>query len=352
MNCGYCCYKTDKYPGEMTLETTLKTIEKFAKEENSIEFLGGEPLLKTELIKNIIDTCKDRFKDKSFTYSLITNGLLLNDDFVKYAIRNDLSISLSLDGIKEAHDKFRKLKDGNDSWDIIIEKLKMLLKNSPYSPVLMTLNPETVKYLSASYKFLIDNKVNTVNLSLNHQAEWKPDDFVLLEQELNFIADCYINAHENNEIIVFNPFDSKIHAYITSNISKGRCSINSDHVTVAPDGSIFPCIAFIDKNMKYQIGNINDGINTNKLNDFKEMCNAVINNLDCVDCEFADRCFNWCSCANYLGTKTLSQIPFSLCEYEKILIPIADRVGNTLYESNNEIFMKKFYNISPKNKNE
>jgi len=343
MNCGYCCYKTDKYPGEMTLETALKTIAKFAKEENNIEFLGGEPLLKTELIKNIIDSCKDKFKDKSFTYSLITNGLLLNDDFVKYAIRKDLSISLSLDGIKEAHDKFRKLKDGNDSWEIIIEKLKMLLENSPYSPVLITLNPETVKYLSESFKFLINKKAKTINLSLNHQAVWKHDDFILLERELKIIADFYINAHENNEIIVFNPFDSKIHAYISSNISKGRCSTDSDHVTVAPDGSIFPCIAFVDKSNRFLVGNVDEGVDKVKLKDFNDQFNEKNNDFDCTECELNDRCFNWCSCANFLGTGRLNRIPYSLCEYEKILIPIADYIGNTLFEMKNKIFLEKFY---------
>ena len=33
-----------------------------------------------------------------------------------------------------------------------------------------------------------------------------------------------------------------------------------------------------------------------------------------------------------------------LCRYEQMLIPIADRIGETLYQEQNQLFMNKHYN--------
>ena len=347
MECGYCYQKQqDKYLSHMDLDLSKKIISKFIKKEDyniHIEFLGGEPLLKKKLIEEIITYCTNTFKNKKITYSLITNGVLLDQKFIIYSMNHNLNISLSFDGVEIAHNMYRKLRNNIDSWKIVKEKLEFLVKYSPNAPILLTLNPKTVPFLFDSIKYIYSKKVKKINISLNYQKKWAKNDFILLEKELYKIAELYLEKYDNNEEFSFIPFDGKIQAYINKNLSKGRCSLDIDNITIAPDGSIFPCIAFIEKDMTYCIGSIYDGIDFKKLRNFKKESIKDTNKLNCQHCEFRDRCFNWCSCANYLGTQQLNQIPDALCQYEKIIIPIADNVATKLFETQNKTFINKFY---------
>jgi sulfatase maturation enzyme AslB (radical SAM superfamily) len=61
-------------------------------------FYAAEPMLSADLIKKIIKY--------PFYYSFLTNGTLLDKNYDWLAARN-LSVSVSLDGIKENHNYFR-----------------------------------------------------------------------------------------------------------------------------------------------------------------------------------------------------------------------------------------------------
>jgi uncharacterized protein len=137
MRCKYCIY-SGKYPYErvhqnqhMTLKTAKKAIDFYLSnsrqsKKHIIGFYGGEPLLKFELIKNVVEYVKEKKKVSDIIFSVSTNGILLNKSLIDFFYENNFFLSISLDGPKEIHDRYRVFKNGRGSFDTVIRKLKMI----------------------------------------------------------------------------------------------------------------------------------------------------------------------------------------------------------------------------------
>ena len=70
------------------------------RKSRSISFWGGEPLLKWEIIKDIVNRTKNEFgitKNKNFNFIIVSNGLLLNDEIIDFINENDIWFCFSYD---------------------------------------------------------------------------------------------------------------------------------------------------------------------------------------------------------------------------------------------------------------
>lgn len=114
----------------------------------SIGFYGGEPLLEFDLIKETIAHAErvakylqltDKFK---IDFRITTNGYLLKGKIIDFLKEKDVHIDISLDGPKEEHDKFRRLRDGHSTWAPIMENIAGIVAKYP------VYYKEKVNYLS------------------------------------------------------------------------------------------------------------------------------------------------------------------------------------------------------------
>ena len=87
----------------ISLKTAQKAIDFYFKNNNNynhqISFIGGESLLKFNLIKKIVEYIKTFNNKVSFT--IITNGSLLKEDILNYLIENMFHITISFDEKKK-----------------------------------------------------------------------------------------------------------------------------------------------------------------------------------------------------------------------------------------------------------
>jgi len=92
-------------------------------------FFGGEPLLHKDLIKNIVQYARkiSQDTDTKFYFKITTNGLLLDEEFVKYCKAENIFIAISLDGIPKAHDAHRIDKNGIGTYEKILKAAKLLI---------------------------------------------------------------------------------------------------------------------------------------------------------------------------------------------------------------------------------
>jgi len=91
--------------------------------------------------------------------SLNTNGTLLQRESVKKFIlkyEDILNIALSLDGIKELHDKNRVNQNGEGSFDRAFEN-GLWLKSHGLDHIKMTFSKNDIGYVADSLKFFLDN---------------------------------------------------------------------------------------------------------------------------------------------------------------------------------------------------
>ena len=104
--CRYCYQKHGT--ADMARETEETAIDRLATGNNpGVVFFGGEPLLRRGLMFALADRCEAREPGR-FHYKVTTNGTLLDESFLAETTRRRLSVALSCNGVREAHDKARR----------------------------------------------------------------------------------------------------------------------------------------------------------------------------------------------------------------------------------------------------
>lgn len=135
MNCIYCHANSrpeNSNGYDMDEETARKTVEFIFQTPSqciNIEFQGGEPLLRFDIVKVIIEYAHElnkRYK-KLLVISLVTNMTLMDDKKLQYLIEKDVGICTSLDGHKELHNKNRPFGKG-DSHAAAVKWIKKIME--------------------------------------------------------------------------------------------------------------------------------------------------------------------------------------------------------------------------------
>ncbi len=128
------------------------------KENNlKVHFHGGEPLLEFENLKKIVGYFKNDpdIKNASISYSMTTNGLLLDSSNIDFICDTINQLSVSIDGRECTHDRYRVRTDGSGTFVPVIEIVKELLSRNPLLRLRMTVNPDTVSELYKNVEFLV-----------------------------------------------------------------------------------------------------------------------------------------------------------------------------------------------------
>jgi His-Xaa-Ser system radical SAM maturase HxsB len=120
-NCVYChaSSRPENSKGYDMDEATAKRVVEFVFQTPSqsinIEFQGGEPLLRFDIVKLIIEYARqlNRRFNKLLVISLVSNMTLMDEEKLKYFIDNDVGMCTSLDGPRGLHNKNRPFGKGD-----------------------------------------------------------------------------------------------------------------------------------------------------------------------------------------------------------------------------------------------
>jgi His-Xaa-Ser system radical SAM maturase HxsB len=109
--CGYCQVSrvNENTPGfdwdESTLAAVLLFLDGLTTTRLKVEFQGGEPLLKLEMLKRVRDFCRQRFEHTEFV--VCTNLQVVSDEAWSFLSEPDTFISTSLDANPQVHQRQR-----------------------------------------------------------------------------------------------------------------------------------------------------------------------------------------------------------------------------------------------------
>jgi len=97
-------------------------------------FYGGEPLIAFPLMRRIVDYTRSRTPNRP-SFSVTTNGSLLTAERIKFLVRNDFSLIISLDGPEEIHDRYRKTARNDPTFSRVLKKIELIraIDNDYYS---------------------------------------------------------------------------------------------------------------------------------------------------------------------------------------------------------------------------
>lgn len=224
------------------IDDLIKFIEATKDKNKSplISFFGGEPLLNWGFIKEFIKKAKDN--NYNYRYSINTNVTLIDDEKLDFFIKNKFNVTLSVDGIKEAHDVNRIYRNGEGSWDSIIKRIpKIITKLNSFglSPsIMMVISDNNCQYLERSYEFL-SSICNDVNILWNYDTFYKEENYKLIEKQL-------VSLFYNKKVKPYLDLKRKL---LSPNFwgSDFHCVIPETSVTISVDGGIYFCHRLIPK---------------------------------------------------------------------------------------------------------
>lgn len=143
LNCTYCyqdirkdiCEKQYLTPENWAVMYNyfIKEIEKYNIKYFVVSLFGGEPMYNDKMCQTIaydLRKLENKFPLLKVQMVLITNGTLFNEDNVEFYLKNIDTIQITIDGIKQIHDKYRIHTDGSGSFDEIIRGLQLLKDKS------------------------------------------------------------------------------------------------------------------------------------------------------------------------------------------------------------------------------
>ena len=154
LDCNFRCkYCFETHPkGKMTSETQaalIKFVEsRLERAKNfSVTWYGGEPLLAKEIIYSLSEKFLELCKQFSVEYDafIITNASLLEDSdvelFKKYKISG---AQITIDGVKEIHDRRRRAVTGETTFDKLIDRVNVLLNENLSVIVRINIDKENI----------------------------------------------------------------------------------------------------------------------------------------------------------------------------------------------------------------
>ena len=215
LRCSYC-YENHKSCQSMTLETGKKIIDYildlYEKDDGNfickktkgivLDFIGGEPLLQAELIEKICDyfiaECwRKHIPIAPFSrISFATNGQLWFTPEAQHLFRkyhDMMSVTVSIDGVKELHDAFRVDKNGIGSFDTAYRAFQDGKKYGWYNSK-MTFVPGSIQYITPSIKMMVAEGCEVINCNFAYEPNYTRDDAAQIYSELRNLSNWLIET--------------------------------------------------------------------------------------------------------------------------------------------------------------
>lgn len=305
LTCKYCYVKDSQliFPKEKLVDL-LKFIDNLEKDSNfSITIFGGEPLINKNLLKNFITIINNKYP-----IQIITNGTLLDDDFIKFCKNYLVTFNVSLDGCENCHNLNRVYKNGDGSFLQTYNAIKRLQKLYNYSKEnfigTAVITPNNYHYLLDNIKFLKEEKFS-INFSFDYYSDWSKIDLNEYKKLIFSAADYYI---QNIKELPYIGFFYLSYLSFLSTKNKSCCSSGERKITIAPDLKLYPCPSYINTNES--IGDLYNGIDSNKLQNFLSKKEIIEN--ECQDCKYFPNknCYGKCIASNQPFLSNLCKIFF------------------------------------------
>jgi len=351
LGCPYC-YMGKKFgrrmPEAIAEKALAWTFDRLQPDDElQVGYFGGEPLLAYDLLQKYHLRAQEyaRLKGlRKLVGAMTTNATLLDETKMNWLVEHGVVAAVSLDGVKAAHDLNRPFVNGKSSFDAALRGLKIALARAPLTEVLCVIDPQTVGMMAESAKFILDQGVRVLSLSLNYAANWDEAALATYEREYEKVGELFGSAFRTGGDIYIASLDAKIAGRLKGGLKDcDRCSFGVGEVAVAPSGNMYPCERLVgeDNDPKWQIGHIDSGVDPvrlRKVNGGRGVLDPV-----CQACPLKDRCMNTCGCSNAMSSGDVGVPGAALCLTEQIHAKVADRVARNLFWEGNPVFLRKFY---------
>ncbi len=254
LKCKYCHFQ-DKKRGTSSFEKKevffiLENIHKYCERNNiktfKIGIVGsGEPMLRKELIFDMLDYVTDRKFSELRMYT-VTNGTLLTAEDIKkfFCHREIIRLCFSLDGYEELHNY------GRSRYSVVMDSIatyKSIFHESPF--INATVNAISIKNKERLIDFFTQN--NLLNVTFSKLVGYSGQDLFISNKDfLNFMEYVKNTPLISRQFRLENKYDCTMYGKL--------CGVGRTNIFITPKG-IYPCGRFYE-NDSYLLGNYRDSL--------------------------------------------------------------------------------------------
>lgn len=327
--CTYCYKEEMPGPKEIDFSEAVQRIDiglRRADELNisniHVEFTGGEPLLKFNLIKQIIDYFSmENFRNYSFVYSMVTNGTLFYDEVKKYCEDYKFALSLSLDGPEQIYNKNRILKSGSGAFSDI--KIDNFIDYDGMVTANMVISEDNYMEFYNSFKYIIERGFTRIKSVSDMHKIWTEDEIKVLEKNFRECAELYFVCNKYGQKISWSFIDDKILS-IMQPMKHYFCGAGVIAWFFDVTGNIRNCNACESLEVS-KLGHIQDGVDEELIKPYGHFKRQL--GAECEECEIKKYCMA-CDCVflNKQITGRYDTVPQPFCRFSKISYDISKHV--------------------------
>ncbi len=317
LNCNFdChyCYEDNKKQSMSNKDIAIVSnyLQALTKEKEfiAIRWSGGEPLLRWNDIyncaKKTIESCDKN--NCNYISSIITNGSLLTDKIIEQMVEVKISsIQITLDGPPEIHNIVRFYKNGEGSFNKILESIEVASKKLK---VILRLNVDkrNLPHMEELFSILASSKINKNNVRLfckpvTCSVAKTPEAPVFSNKEFYDVELTLLKLAEKFGLMY--AFHWGIKARNT------RCLYHSTNAFLLdPKLKLYKCPIYIggDDDSKV-IGVINnDGLKIQNYGEYyRTLDYSPFENEECVTCKVLPMCFGKCPVVWEMNKKSMDE---------------------------------------------
>jgi uncharacterized protein len=314
LRCRYCFYRDEMVHrdiadfgimSEDTLRKILQNVLPKITSECRLMFQGGEPTLAgLDFFRNVIRIAEElNTNNCKLSYSIQTNGMLIDTDWCDFFRKHQFLVGLSLDGPKGIHDTYRLNRHGKGTYEHVMKALRLLQKHKVDVNILTVITEQTCRRFNEIDAFFRREGIefvqyipcldpigktrgnNSWSLSIKQYEEYLKKSFDLW---YNDIMHGQYRSHRyfDNLIIM-------LHGRMPEACTMaGRCG---PQYVIEADGSVYPCDFYVLD--EFRLGNLAtdslESINA-KRTELRFIEQSAEHDPKCRECKWHSLCRGGC----------------------------------------------------------
>lgn len=283
MTCAYCFYcdessKRDRqsygFMAEETLKNVIRKTMPNATGLISYAYQGGEPSLRgLDFFEKAVYYQNKYNRNGVKVYNAFqTNGFAMDEAWCRFFKQHHFLVGLSVDGTKSTHDLYRHDKEGNGTYERVINAARLMDQHGLDYNILTVVNKNVAAHITEIYQdykrrgwgyqqyiacldpLYEEHGKNKYSILPEHYGRFLTELFELWYQDWKRGKAPYIRQFDN--------YISIIKGYIPESCDqRGTCGIQN---VIEADGSVYPCDFYMLD--EYCVGNFN----TNRFSEIED----------------------------------------------------------------------------------
>lgn len=278
LTCPYCFANAGQYSSkksiwmseEVAYSSTSAALAKWSN-IGFIKLFGGEPFMNVRAIRGVVQAIED--SDREIVVGCVTNMTIFSPMLIDLIKSFNLRITFSVDGPREIHDASRRYVNGRGSFDIIERNLKKYREYGVKPVAVECVYTPLHHQFGLTMEKLVDYLANRFSVNqviltpmrggfTAEQSKEEHDFACLVRDETQvFFRDSVLS----DDPVRLNCIHDMMEALFAPSDSHLWCGLGQDMVTVAADGTVYPCYTLLSNREQWRMADSIDALNQTKV---------------------------------------------------------------------------------------